>query len=179
MDQSSPARPHPFGCAKPQSTLQAIRPERKTSSNVKKGSVKMLFIHSVHWKISSFHKTGLTVQDFTINHEYVESKCAKDVFWFSMVSDAHDIQHTHAVVLHEGQPWKQYFYFCFVVHFYFVNISARIGSVPKQKLLLKQMKAKQAPNMVLVISPGQCKASGESAKIQSGGVMWSRNAVSK
>ena len=60
-----------------------------------------------------------------------------------------------------------------------MNISARIGSVPKQKLLLKQMKAKQAPNMVLVISPGQCKASGESAKIQSGGVMWSRNAVSK
>ena len=36
MDQSSPARPHPFGCAKPQSTLQAIRSERKTSSNVKK-----------------------------------------------------------------------------------------------------------------------------------------------
>ena len=49
----------------------------------------------------------------------------------------------------------------------------------KQKLLLKQMNAKQAPNMVLVNSPAQCKASGESAKIKSGRVVWSRNAVSK
>ena len=47
MDQLSPARPHPFGCAKPQSSLQAVRSDKKTSS-VKKGLVKTLFIHSVH-----------------------------------------------------------------------------------------------------------------------------------
>ena len=54
--------------------------------------------------MSSFHKIGVTVQDFSMNHEYVG---AKDVFWFWMGSDAYDIQHAHAVVLHEGQPWKQ------------------------------------------------------------------------
>ena len=47
------------------------------------------------------------------------------------------------------------------------------------KAVVETMKAKQGPNMVLVISPSQCNASGESATIQSGGVVWSRNAVSK